>query len=248
LSSSADAAPAWVDGRWFLISVQTHEINMWDLDVQNSAVDPTSKQILVQWNTSWYPRSVTPVYGPDGNAVSLLHGAGSIITLEFALHWKTTLSPSAPSVLLMTESRAGGWFEGLGLGAGLLYFNSSQTTYHIETAWLTSHAASPGSNLSVSIVAPYRPPKPSLSLLVASRKLLGQPLTISGIVGPFGLDSSLLLQLGIAPNFPQTGQAAVIVPVPNDPTLRGAVLASQALVLSGNGELYLTNTASLTVK
>jgi hypothetical protein len=58
----------------------------------------------------------------------------------------------------------------------------------------------------------------------------------------------LLLQFGIAPNFPSTGEATLSIPVPNDPTLRGVALSTQALVISGNGELYLTNTASLAVK
>jgi hypothetical protein len=45
-----------------------------------------------------------------------------------------------------------------------------------------------------------------------------------------------------------TGEATLSIPVPNDPTLRGVALSTQALVLSGNGEFYLTNTATLAVK
>jgi hypothetical protein len=71
---------------------------------------------------------------------------------------------------------------------------------------------------------------------------------ISGVFGALGLDHSLVLQLGIGTHAPVSGELTLVVAVPNNPSLRGLALPTQALVLSGNGEIYLTNTAKLTVK
>jgi hypothetical protein len=204
---------------------------------------------LVQGDSNFMPQSVTPIYGPDGNVKALVHSAGAIFPIQHSLYWTPGLGITVPSVLL---SSTGSVIAGVGVGAGNLYLglvgNVPATVHEIETTWLTGDVTTPGSNLNVGIIAPYRPPKPSLSLLFASRGLVGVPIEIPGIIGLFGLNPSLVLWLGTAPHFPNTGAATLSLSVPNDPTLRGVTLSIQALVLSGNGEFYLTNTASLAVK
>jgi hypothetical protein len=217
---------------------------MWDLDVQGSrAFNP---RVVVTGAVNSQPRTIIPVYGPDGNVKALWHSYATLGPIHADLYFTADLDPATPSILAVR-----GYFieTGGGLGVGRVYMSDVNLggIRDAVAAWMTGDEVGIGGRARLSIVSPLRGSTLPLSLVLGARQVAA-PIQIPGVFGSFALDPTLLLVLGIAPNFPKTGLAELPVPIPNSQILRGASLALQSLVIAPNNEFYLTNTATLTVR
>jgi hypothetical protein len=222
-----------------------YSIRMWDLDVQASRVVGTPR-VVVMGTVNGQARSPTPIYGPDGNVKALWHSYTGSSILRADLYFASDLDPLTPSLLAAKTFRID---TGGGVGAGRVYMadNNPVGIYDAVAAWMTGDEVAIGGRARLSIASPLRGSTLPLSLVLAARQVAA-PIQIPGVFGSFALDPTLLLVLGIAPNFPKTGLAELPVPIPNSQILRGASLALQSLVIAPNNEFYLTNTATLTVR
>jgi hypothetical protein len=176
---------------------------------------------------------------------ALWHSYANYSTLRADLFFAADLDPSTPSIL---AARAYFMDTGGGVGAGRVYLADINPPgiRDAVAAWMTGDEVAIGGRARLSTASPLRGPNPPLSLYLAARQVAA-PVTVPGLFGSFGLESTLLLLLGIAPNFPLTGLSELPVQIPNSQALQGSSLALQSLVISNN-ELYLTNTATLNVR
>jgi hypothetical protein len=239
-----DPAPGYVGGQLMLFYVLGADIVMQPLDAQNSQV--TATPILVVTNAGGQAHSPTPVYGPDGNVKALWFSivVGGNDSDQF---WKADLDPMTVPIKVVDTTT---WLNNGAIGGGILYGTEvGAQVWDVGAAWMTGDTVQTGGTAMLWITAFQRArPLPVTSITFLSRGTIS-PLQVPGISGELGIDPTALLIAGVAAHNPNTGKAALNLPVPNDASLRGAAVPIQSLVVDiGQRTLDFTNTATIAIR
>jgi hypothetical protein len=221
---------------------------MCPLDVNTLQAGPTTV-VVAPARAGSVANSPTPIVTSTGELVGLSHH--DVLASDNDHYFSFDLDPATPSVLFLDTPT---WINNGGYAGGVFYdAESTPAPYHIfdvETVWWTGGRAAIGTNLEVTVNAPGRMSGvPAISFFVVSRGFLASPVAIAGVIGPLGIDPSLLILFPVGAHTLATGRARNVVSLPNDPSLKGLVLPAQSLTifLTPQTQIALGNTAALAI-
>lgn len=234
-------------GRLHLVYRSQRDIVMSPIDPATGFVTGSSTVIVVPSTPSSFVYSPQPVTDANGELLGISHSERNEADGDHRM--SMDLDPATPSVLMndtTTWTHAGGFtggrfFDGecFPLMCGILA---------VDAFWFTGGRAAIGTSMPVTFHAPPGPLMQYISTMLVALDF-ATPASVPGLHGQFGLQTSTMVWDGsLSLHGSPDGSVTRMLAVPNDPVLRGASLAAQAVTFELlTNRTILGNTAALIV-
>ncbi len=251
----ADPALGYVGGKLKLffnaIYNNVQGIYMQDLDISNlQAPKVTGTAVLVaKSNQGGQMHSAMPITGPDGDVEGLW--LGDVSGSDSDMYFANDLDPATPNHLVINTSS---WLNNGGIAGGVLHWADTASPYYeavkdAEAAWLLGDNEAVGGTADIfgAVVTKSLPLATKTIVFVSDQPTA--PVSVPGFYGMVALNVNVLAVLGTMQHTNADHTAALSLPIPNNPKLKGLRVALQGFAVDPTKPIYaLTNTAWLVVR
>ena len=244
-----DPSLATLDGQLHLLATIGNDIAALPLDLNTRTVG--AARVLARVTTAGRTaNSAQAIVDANQDMVGLsFHELESFGFLDNDQWIAADLDPATPALRVVDSNDF--FSNGTFVGGRYISSLSDATAYRLvayEAVRCTGGRSLPGTTMSVLAFAPPRPTAAWLGYLVLSAGFV-TPVSLPFAQGELGIDPASLVLLPMGAHDPASGQAALLIPIPNVGSLRGRHVPAQSVAVDANSmAIVFGNTCALTVR